>query len=708
MAYENVFDFNSAPKQGPIKPRIDKDPITAFREFLFGHGYSAGDIIADGEIKRFKSPEDKNGKKSAYYVMYDDYPQAGMLGDFKTDVSHTWCIKSETDLTDEETYHYRQRIDKAKDKRNQDREKQNASARVKAQKAWSEAEPVTEHPYLQKKGISAIGGIKMLRGNLIFPLMDHSGIIHSFQTISATGDKRFCYGGAKKGHYFSIPGSPTIAICEGYATAVSIHLATGWTTVVAVDAGNLEPVAIEWRKNSPTVEIIICADNDVTNVGQNKAKKAAESVSASIRIPSISGSDFNDVHSSEGLDALKQELIVLPSNYRTTVTDWGLEKYDGPAPERTWLVHNTIPSATLTILSAQGDAGKGMMLLDLGLKVAGNPSDNDLSPIEAFGNKIESHGAVVIITAEDDKDEMHRRISGIRNGREIVHPLYIVPLPNAGGPMPLVTSGRSGPETSPLWHEAKTQLLAIPSLQLVVIDPLASFIMADVNADPAVGAFTTGLFASLATETGATVLVAHHLAKTKTKITGPEDARSLVRGSTAIVDGARSVYVLWGADERTSKQKCKHLSIEWQRNRIFYGCLVKSNGPGDRDIKTYARNESGLLQPVDVKIRQAASEDVGIILDMLEDDIRFLAASYYPISKTGANGVWEQKAYLHPLLRELTQRQLRNYVERLKDQNRVVAVAPKGSKSRSYLDVPRGPFTSEDTEILTGEAPKRW
>jgi len=273
--------------------------------------------------------------------------------------------------------------------------------------------------------------------------------------------------------------------------------------------------------------------------------------------------------------------------------------------------------------------------------------------------------------------------------------------------MPFVVPGRNGPEVSQLWHETYAQLIAIPNLKLVVIDPLASFIMADVNADPAVGAFTTGLFASLATKTKSSVIVAHHLAKTKSKITTPEEARSLVRGSTAIVDGARSVYVLWSEEEKISKQKCKHLGVEWQRNRIFNGCLVKSNGPGDRSIKTFARNDNGLLEVIDLKIRQAAKEDKSILLDTLLNDIAWAASVGHPFSKTGGNGIHEQRFDLDPMLHDIARGKLQRYVDTLKEQKKIVAVAPKGSKNKTYLDIPNGPFTEEGVEVLTGKRPER-
>jgi hypothetical protein len=174
------------------------------------------------------------------------------------------------------------------------------------------------------------------------------------------------------------------------------------------------------------------------------------------------------------------------------------------------------------------------------------------------------------------------------------------------------------------------------------------------------------------------------------------------------VDGARSVYVLWGVDEKMSKQKCKHLGVEWQRNRIFYGCLVKSNGPGDRNIKTFARNDAGLLEVVDAKIKQVAADDINVLLDMLADDIQWFAAQHHPFTRTGVNGIWEQRFDLNPVFKEVSQRVLRGYVDALRDQKRVITVAPRGSKSKSYLDVPGGPFSEPEAEVLTGARPSKW
>jgi hypothetical protein len=92
----------------------------------------------------------------------------------------------------------------------------------------------------------------------------------------------------------------------------------------------------------------------------------------------------------------------------------------------------------------------------------------------------------------------------------------------------------------------------------------------------------------------------------------------------------------------------------------------------------------------------------------LEDDIQWFASQRHPFSKTSANGVWENKCDLNPVFKDISQRVLRGYVEMLRSKKRVVVVAPKGSKNKSYLDVPGGPFTVPETEVLTGARPERW
>jgi hypothetical protein len=51
---------------------------------------------------------------------------------------------------------------------------------------------------------------------------------------------------------------------------------------------------------------------------------------------------------------------------------------------------------------------------------------------------------------------------------------------------------------------------------------------------------------SICAKTGATLIVAHHMRKDGLNgITKAEEAREAIRGSTALVDGARLVYAMW-------------------------------------------------------------------------------------------------------------------------------------------------------------------
>ena len=118
-----------------------------------------------------------------------------------------------------------------------------------------------------------------------------------------------------------------------------------------------------------------------------------------------------------------------------------------------------------------------------------------------------------------------------------------------------------------------------------------------------------GLLAQMATETGATVMVNHHMAKIKDNdpVKTPEQARNLIRGTSAIVDGVRCAFSVWSVDETTGKQRCKDLGIEYTRNGVFDGAVVKSNGPANRDIRHFIRNpNTGLLEDRSVDIRSLA------------------------------------------------------------------------------------------------------
>jgi RecA-family ATPase len=82
------------------------------------------------------------------------------------------------------------------------------------------------------------------------------------------------------------------------------------------------------------------------------------------------------------------------------ISDW-----DGkPIPERRWAVHDRIPLRQPTLLSGEGAAGKTLLLLQLSVAhVLGRD----------WLGTLPEPGPVVYVGAEDDVDELHRRVADI-------------------------------------------------------------------------------------------------------------------------------------------------------------------------------------------------------------------------------------------------------------------------------------------------------
>lgn len=128
------------------------------------------------------------------------------------------------------------------------------------------------------------------------PIYNESDQLVNLQFIDPQGNKkRFLSGGRKRG-CFHIIGDITkrILICEGFATGASLYEDCNQRVVIAFDAGNLLPVAMNIKELSADSEIIICGDNDLSGIGQAKAREAALSIAGKVMIPLVPGQDWND------------------------------------------------------------------------------------------------------------------------------------------------------------------------------------------------------------------------------------------------------------------------------------------------------------------------------------------------------------------------------------------------------------------------------
>lgn len=210
-----------------------------------------------------------------------------------------------------------------------DQARQEAAQAHAAQQAaalWASASDEGASPYLARKGVQGHGVRYTPEGFVLVPLRDGDGTLWNVQSIApqrpaAGTDKLFLKGGRKSGlwHWCGVPaGAGVLLVAEGYATAASLHEATGHPVAVGFDAGNLAHVAKALRQLYPAALLVLCGDDDRategkagTNPGRVKATAAARAVQGLAVFPEGAPADgepvnfdFNDMHQAQGLQAV--------------------------------------------------------------------------------------------------------------------------------------------------------------------------------------------------------------------------------------------------------------------------------------------------------------------------------------------------------------------------------------------------------------------
>ena len=228
-----------------------------------------------------------------------------------------------------------------------------------------------------------------------------------------------------------------------------------------------------------------------------------------------------------------------------------------------------------------GGVGKSYLAAQLGFVVSTPPIKdpktdsgtvinlNHQWPI--LGGTVATHGKAVMITAEDHADVIHRRLAVIDTHERRTGDLIIVPLPSAGGAMVFFVQDRERVMATEDWRMIRAQLIAMEGLRLIIIDPLAAFAQVNLDADSAACQFVMTELGALAAETGATVMVCHHMRKPTTGnkvLLTPADARDAIRGSSALVDGSRLAYALWPEAKDEAEKICRDLKIPFKPNRV--------------------------------------------------------------------------------------------------------------------------------------------
>lgn len=293
-----------------------------FRDAIAASGLTPPhEIIGDGERHRFSS-DGRPNNKSGWYRFHDDERPAGAFGCWRTDMSSTWKSSKPQQFTEAEREEYRERMKRLEKQRERERQEATEYAAITATQMWNEATE-GDHPYLTRKQITCLGA-RVLGDMLLVPMKHSAKELVGLQRIWPDGTKRFIKGSPLAGAYMTI-GTPTkegtVVICEGYATGVSIHMATGYCVVVAFNSGNLSEVSQKIRKALPSARLIIAGDDDAFTVrppnhvqaGQpwNPGIEAATATGFPVYLPVWQGdrdrgTDFNDLHVAEGIKAVRK------------------------------------------------------------------------------------------------------------------------------------------------------------------------------------------------------------------------------------------------------------------------------------------------------------------------------------------------------------------------------------------------------------------
>ena len=232
---------------------MSADILHDFAECLRSAGLEVEAVLADGLLHRCGTT-DRPHRKDGAYKAFLDAPASIWWKNWRTGDEGTWTAKPEKEFSAAQRKALHERLAAAKADTKAEQERRWKAAAKLAASIWNRSRTAgDDHPYLKRKEVPAIGLRQTEDGRLVVPVLDQSGQIQSLQFIlpdkpSEGTDKFFLKGGKTSSGFFSIPAKNgtkdgPLLIAEGYATAASLHLATGYAALVAFNAGNLEAVA---------------------------------------------------------------------------------------------------------------------------------------------------------------------------------------------------------------------------------------------------------------------------------------------------------------------------------------------------------------------------------------------------------------------------------------------------------------------------------
>lgn len=333
-------------------------------------------IVLDGAMHRFASGTKSAAgyDKSGWYIGFSDGIPAGRFGCWRAGLDVVWRANVGRTLTVAEEMAHARRIAEAKALRDAALAKQREASSNAVAAIWSQAAAANaEHPYLKRKGVQPHGARITGDGRLMLPLFGQDGALCSLQYIDNDGVKLY-HPGAQAGGKFWMVGTMDdpgpLYVAEGFATAATIHEATGRPCVVAYSASSLVPVVASLRDLYGTgQDIVIVADHDQHGVGQKYADQASAKYGARVVMPPVEGMDANDFkqagHDLLGLLAQPTGSAVL-EKLKVVFGDQLGEDYEAPDE----LVEGLMTIGSSVVVYGDSNSGKTFWALSVATAIA--------------------------------------------------------------------------------------------------------------------------------------------------------------------------------------------------------------------------------------------------------------------------------------------------------------------------------------------------
>jgi len=304
------------------------------RSFLAEKGLPIFDPELDGERHRVPEHSHLSYLAERFYIGSTEAISL-FVYDFKTGTPHNFKSHS---ITDPDLLSELDKLSEAQSKKAKKlMQEAQAQAALECQAYWETCLPPSPKQtpiYCERKGIKPLGSVRVdpeCLDVLVVPLYDDKGTLWSIQKIYPDGSKAFWPGSRVRGVFFSIGDiySGDVFLTEGYATAVTIHQASGAAVIVTLSASNLSEVArlLAGKLTSPRV----AADNDEAtaleigyNPGLSAGLEASKALSCPLSYPtpalgtaeaspktraSKDFSDFNDLARISNLQTAKEQLM---------------------------------------------------------------------------------------------------------------------------------------------------------------------------------------------------------------------------------------------------------------------------------------------------------------------------------------------------------------------------------------------------------------